>query len=32
MPTAAASQLADVLENFQGRHRNLLQTFERARR
>ena len=24
----AASQLADVLENFQGRHRNLLQTFE----
>ena len=26
-PTAA-SQLADVLENFQGRHRNLLATFE----
>jgi len=25
---AAASQLADVLENFQGRHRNLLATFE----
>jgi predicted GH43/DUF377 family glycosyl hydrolase len=25
---AAASQLADVLENFQGRHRNLLKTFE----
>ncbi|WJR75525.1 glycoside hydrolase family 130 protein [Bradyrhizobium sp. NP1] len=25
---AAASQLADVLENFQGRHRNLLETFE----
>ena len=25
----AASQLADVLENFQGRHRNLLETFER---
>jgi predicted GH43/DUF377 family glycosyl hydrolase len=24
----AASQLADVLENFQGRHRNLLKTFE----
>jgi predicted GH43/DUF377 family glycosyl hydrolase len=24
----AASQLADVLENFQGRHRNLLATFE----
>ena len=23
----AASQLADVLENFQGRHRNLLKTF-----
>src|SRR6202011_6194700 len=23
-----ASQLADVLENFQGRHRNLLETFE----
>jgi hypothetical protein len=27
-PTAAASLLADVLENFQGRHRNLLETFE----
>ncbi len=26
---AAADQLADVLENFQGRHRNLLETFER---
>lgn len=26
--TATASQLADVLENFEGRHRNLLQTFE----
>jgi predicted GH43/DUF377 family glycosyl hydrolase len=25
---AIASQLADVLENFQGRHRNLLETFE----
>ena len=25
---AAASQLAEVLENFQGRHRNLLETFE----
>ncbi len=25
---AAASQLRDVLENFQGRHRNLLETFE----
>ena len=25
---AAASQLADVLDNFQGRHRNLLETFE----
>jgi predicted GH43/DUF377 family glycosyl hydrolase len=25
---AAALQLADVLENFQGRHRNLLETFE----
>src|SRR5438093_11727386 len=24
----AAHQLADVLENFQGRHRNLLETFE----
>jgi predicted GH43/DUF377 family glycosyl hydrolase len=28
-PQTAASQLADVLENFQGRHRNLLKTFER---
>ena len=28
-PQAAASQLADVLENFDGRHRNLLETFER---
>jgi predicted GH43/DUF377 family glycosyl hydrolase len=27
-PQAAAGQLADVLENFQGRHRNLLKTFE----
>ena len=27
-PEAVASQLADVLENFQGRHRNLLETFE----
>jgi predicted GH43/DUF377 family glycosyl hydrolase len=27
-PETAASQLADVLENFQGRHRNLLATFE----
>ena len=27
-PEAAASLLADVLENFQGRHRNLLKTFE----
>ncbi len=27
-PEVAASQLAEVLENFQGRHRNLLQTFE----
>jgi predicted GH43/DUF377 family glycosyl hydrolase len=27
-PQAAATQLADVLENFQGRHRNLLKTFE----
>jgi predicted GH43/DUF377 family glycosyl hydrolase len=27
-PKAAASVLADVLENFQGRHRNLLETFE----
>jgi predicted GH43/DUF377 family glycosyl hydrolase len=26
-PDAAASQLADVLENFKGRHRNLLETF-----
>ena len=26
--TAMASQLADVLENFEGRHRNLLKTFE----
>jgi len=26
--TATESQLADVLENFEGRHRNLLQTFE----
>jgi predicted GH43/DUF377 family glycosyl hydrolase len=26
--SSAASQLADVLENFQGRHRNLLATFE----
>ena len=25
---AAASQLADVLDNFEGRHRNLLETFE----
>jgi predicted GH43/DUF377 family glycosyl hydrolase len=25
---SAADQLADVLENFQGRHRNLLETFE----
>ena len=25
---AAASQLADVLDNFKGRHRNLLETFE----
>jgi hypothetical protein len=25
---AAAGQLADVLENFTGRHRNLLETFE----
>jgi predicted GH43/DUF377 family glycosyl hydrolase len=25
---AVASQLADVLDNFQGRHRNLLETFE----
>jgi predicted GH43/DUF377 family glycosyl hydrolase len=27
-PKTAASLLADVLENFQGRHRNLLETFE----
>jgi len=27
-PEAAARQLADVLENFQGRHRNLLRAFE----
>jgi predicted GH43/DUF377 family glycosyl hydrolase len=27
-PEIAADQLADVLENFQGRHRNLLETFE----
>ena len=27
-PETAAHQLADVLENFQGRHRNLLKTFE----
>jgi predicted GH43/DUF377 family glycosyl hydrolase len=27
-PETAASHLADVLENFQGRHRNLLATFE----
>jgi predicted GH43/DUF377 family glycosyl hydrolase len=27
-PKAAASQLEDVLDNFQGRHRNLLKTFE----
>jgi predicted GH43/DUF377 family glycosyl hydrolase len=27
-PEAVASQLADVLENFNGRHRNLLETFE----
>ena len=27
-PDAIASQLADVLDNFQGRHRNLLETFE----
>lgn len=27
-PAAAASQLADVLQNFDGRHRNLLRTFE----
>ncbi len=27
-PVATAKQLADVLDNFQGRHRNLLETFE----
>jgi hypothetical protein len=27
-PESAANQLAEVLENFQGRHRNLLATFE----
>jgi predicted GH43/DUF377 family glycosyl hydrolase len=27
-PDAAAGQLADVMENFLGRHRNLVQTFE----
>ena len=27
-PAAAASQMADVLENFEGRHRNLLAIFE----
>ncbi len=27
-PEAAADQLADVLENFEGRHRNLLESFE----
>ena len=27
-PEAAANQLAEVLENFQGRHRNLLEIFE----
>ncbi len=27
-PAALSLQLADVLENFQGRHRNLLETFE----
>ena len=27
-PEAVASQLEDVLDNFQGRHRNLLETFE----
>ena len=27
-PKMAANQLADVLENFEGRHRNLLETFE----
>ena len=28
-PESAAQQLADVLENFEGRHRNLLDIFER---
>ena len=28
MPATAAAQLAEVLENFQGRHRNLIDTFE----
>jgi len=28
-PATAASQLADVLENFEGRHRNLLDKFEK---
>ncbi len=28
MPTAAEQQLRDVLDNFEGRHRNLLQIFE----
>lgn len=27
-PETAAQQMADVLDNFQGRHRNLLETFE----
>ena len=27
-PATAAAQLAEVLENFQGRHRNLIDTFE----
>lgn len=27
-PEAVAAQLADVLDNFEGRHRNLLETFE----
>jgi predicted GH43/DUF377 family glycosyl hydrolase len=27
-PEAVATQLADVVDNFQGRHRNLLETFE----
>ncbi len=31
-PQVAAAQLADVLENFDGRHRNLLETFEAAGR